>query len=305
VSRNLRFSAVIVFYNQRNFVRSAMDSVLSQAGDGLEVIAVDDGSTDGTREVLSEYRDRARLVFFEQNRGTCAARNAGTEVATGDYLAYLDGDDAFMPWALETYRKVAETHAPVLMMGPMHWFEGDVPEPGLVPEHVRYIKYDDYFAKERVVAISASAIVVRRDALESVGGWDGFPVDDLDLVYRLGTAGPFVQITEPCTTWHRSHDHQVIRQTGRIIEGTEWLIANDRHGRYPGGDVRRWERRACIGGIALYWAGMHAKVGSRRHAFRFLASNSQYIAAAVVARAQRTIRGRKAPLTEALASTCR
>ena len=60
----LRFSAIIVFYNQRDFVRTAMDSVLSQAADGLEVIAVDDGSTDGTREVLSEYRDRARLVLF-------------------------------------------------------------------------------------------------------------------------------------------------------------------------------------------------------------------------------------------------
>jgi hypothetical protein len=131
-----------------------------------------------------------------------------------------------------------------------------------------------------------------------------FPVDDLDLVYRLGTTGPFVQITEPSTTWHRSHTHQVIRQTGRIIEGTEWLIANDKRGRYPGGDLRRLERRACIGGIALYWAGMHAKVGSRRRAFRFLVRNSPYVGAAVAARVQRTIRGRKTRHTEALA-TCR
>ena len=175
-----------------------MDSALNQAGDALAVIAVDDGSTDGTREVLGEYRDRARLVLFEENRGTCAARNAGTAIATGDYLAYLDGDDAFLPWAIPNmYRQVAETQTPALMMGPMHWFEGPVPEPGPTPEHVRYVKYDDYFAKERVVAISASAIVVRRESLQAIGGWSGFPVDDLDLLYRLGTAGPFVQITEP------------------------------------------------------------------------------------------------------------
>jgi CDP-glycerol glycerophosphotransferase len=108
----LRFSAIVVFYNQRDFVRTAMDSVLSQATDGLEVIAVDDGSTDGTSEVLSEYRDRARLVFLEQNRGTCAARNAGTEVATGEYLAYLDGDDAFLPWAIDTYAKLPRPTRP-------------------------------------------------------------------------------------------------------------------------------------------------------------------------------------------------
>lgn len=298
----MRFSAIIVFHNQRDFVRTAMDSVLCQAVDGLEVIAVDDGSTDGTREVLNGYRDRARVILLEQNRGTCAARNAGTEVATGDYLAYLDGDDAFLPWAFDTYRRVAETQAPVLMMGPMHWFEGAPPEPGPSPTQVGYIKYDDYFAKERVVDVSASAIVVRRHSLHSVGGWEGFPVDDLDLLYRLGTEGPFVQITEPFTTLHRSHSQQVICQTERIIEGAGWLVANDKRGRYPGGAARRLDRRACIGGIVLHWARRHAKGGSRGHAVRFLVGNRSYVVAAFVARARRAIKGRKAPHTEALST---
>jgi glycosyltransferase involved in cell wall biosynthesis len=300
VTRALRFSVIIIFYNQRDFVRTAMDSALSQGVDELEVIAVDDGSTDGTREVLTEYADRARLVLLDENRGACAARNAGTEVATGDYLAYLDGDDAFLPWAIDTYRKVAETQEPALMMGPMHWFEGPLPEPGPAPEHVRYVRYDDYFAKERVVDVSCSAIVVRRDALESAGAWAGFPVDDLDLLYRLGTAGPFVQLTEPRTTWHRSHTGQIIRQTEQILKGAEWLIANDKRGRYPGGDLRRLERRACIGGIVFHWARMHAQHGSRGHALRFLASHRPYVLAAVITRAHRTVRGRASPCTEAL-----
>jgi len=274
-----------------------MDSVLNQATDDLEVIAVDDGSTDGTREVLNEYRDRARLVLLDYNHGACAARNAGTEVATGDYLAYLDGDDAFLPWAIDTYRRVAETQSPVLMMGPMRWFEGVVPEPGPNPQHVEFVRYDDYFAKEQVVDISASAIVVRRRSLESVGGWEGFPVDDLDLLYRLGTSGPFVQITEPSTTWYRSHDRQAIRQTRRMIEATGWLVANDRRGKYPGGDSRRLERRACIGGIVFHWARSHADVGSGGPAFRFLVSNGAYVLAAAVARAQTIVRGQKTPQT--------
>ena len=137
----------------------------------------------------------------------------------------------------------------------------------------------------------------------SVGGWGGFPVDDLDLLYRLGTVGPFVQITEPCTTWHRSHDHQVIRQTARIIEAAGWVVDNDRRGRYPGGDLRRLERRACIGGIVLHWAREYAKVGARWPALRFLVSHRPYVVAAVLVRAQRVVKGRKAPHTEALAST--
>jgi glycosyltransferase involved in cell wall biosynthesis len=299
---SLRFSAIIIFSNQRDFVRNAMDSALSQTADGLEVIAVDDGSTDGTREVLNEYRDRARLVFLDQNLGASAARNAGTEVATGDYVAYLDGDDAFLPWAIDTYRKVAEEETPVLMMGPVRCFEGALPEPGTIPQRVRYVHYDDYFAKERVVFISASAMVVHRRSLESVGGWEGFPMEDLDLLYRLGTASPFVQITEPSTTLHRSHAGQTVRQTQRILKGAEWLIANDKRGRYPGGDSRRFERRACIGGIGFLWAREHARRGFPGTAFRFVVSHAPYVGAAVVRRAQRTMVGRR-PQTEALLST--
>jgi glycosyltransferase involved in cell wall biosynthesis len=296
----VRFSVIIIFHNQREFVRTAMDSALGQSADGVEVIAVDDGSSDGTRVVLNEYRDRARLILLDENRGACAARDAGTQVATGDYLAYLDGDDAFMPWAIQTYRRVAEKYAPALMMGPMHWFEGAVPEPGPAPQSIDCVPYDDYFAKERVVDVSASAIVVRRRAMESVGGWEGFPVDDLHLLYRLGTAGPFVQVTEPSTTLHRSHAGQIIRQSDQIIKGAEWIIANDRHGRYPGGDARRLERRACIGGIVIHWARMHAQLGARRHAVRFLVKHRPYVLAALATRAQRSIRGSEAPRTEAL-----
>lgn len=295
-----QFSLVIVFYNQRHFVRDGMDSALNQGEDGVEVIAVDDGSTDGTRDVLEEYRDRARLILLDDNQGTCAARNAGTAAATGDYVAYLDGDDLFLPWAIQTYRRVAELHAPAVMMGPMTWFEGEVPAPGPVPRRVSYIRYDDYFAKERVVAMSASAIVVRRRCLAGLDGWEGFPVDDLDLLYRLGTEGPFVQVTEPSTTWHRSHAGQIIRRTEEILKGTEWIIAGDKRGRYPGGERRRLERRACIGGIVLHWALTHAKVGSRAHALRFIVKHRPYVAAALFTRTRRTIRGRKLPQSEAL-----
>ena len=128
-------------------------------------------------------------------------------------------------------------------------------------------------------------------------------MDDLDLLYKLGTEGPFVQITEPSTTWHRSHGGQVIRQTERIIEGVEWLIARDKRGRYPGDKGRRLERRACIGGVVFHWARMHAKLGSRGHAIRFLVTHRPYVLAAVVARAQRTVRGRKTPHGEVVLGT--
>ena len=81
----------------------------------------------------------------------------------------------FCPGRSKRTAGLRRQHAPALMMGPMRWFEGAVPEPGLIPESISCVRYEDYFAKERVVDVSASAIVVRRRAMESVGGWEGFP----------------------------------------------------------------------------------------------------------------------------------
>ncbi len=94
----IQFSIIITSYNQREFIKDAVNSALSLRSENKEIIVVDDGSSDGSQDVLRGYGDAIRLVALEANQGRGAARNCGASLATGEYLLFLDGDDAFLPW---------------------------------------------------------------------------------------------------------------------------------------------------------------------------------------------------------------
>lgn len=93
-------SIIIPTYNYARFLPEALESVFSQSLKNYEIIVVDDGSTDNTREIVGTYGDRVRY-FYQSNSGVSAARNKGIKEALGDYLAFLDADDLYRPEFLE------------------------------------------------------------------------------------------------------------------------------------------------------------------------------------------------------------
>src|SRR2546423_7727277 len=93
---NVTVSVVVPAYNYARYLPQAIDSALGQTHPPLEVIVVDDGSTDDTPRVLDAYGDRIRAVR-QANQGAGAARNAGIAVARGEYVAFLDSDDLWRP----------------------------------------------------------------------------------------------------------------------------------------------------------------------------------------------------------------
>ena len=97
-----KVSVIIPSYDCSAFVRTAVESALSQTMPDHEVVVVDDGSRDNTREVLETYlKDRRFRYVCQQNRGLPGARNAGVRASDSEYLAFLDADDALAPNALE------------------------------------------------------------------------------------------------------------------------------------------------------------------------------------------------------------
>ena len=95
-------SCVIPTYNRAEFVKRAIDSVLNQTYENIEVIVVDDGSQDNTREVVLSIKDkRVRYIRLHRNFGVSFARNIGIENSTGDFIAFLDSDDYFLPEKIE------------------------------------------------------------------------------------------------------------------------------------------------------------------------------------------------------------
>jgi glycosyltransferase involved in cell wall biosynthesis len=96
-------STIIPVYNREKFIPRAIDSVLSQTRGEFELIIVDDGSTDGTKDVIESYDDdRVVLLPFNSNKGANAARNAGIEYATGEFITFLDSDDEYDDEFIET-----------------------------------------------------------------------------------------------------------------------------------------------------------------------------------------------------------
>ena len=97
-----KISVVIPTYNREKLIVQSINSVLEQTYENIEVIVVDDASTDNTKEVVKKIKDkRVKYIGLKQNKGACNARNVGIENATGDYIAFQDSDDIFRPEKIE------------------------------------------------------------------------------------------------------------------------------------------------------------------------------------------------------------
>lgn len=116
------FSIILATYNRDGILPRAIRSVLNQTYQNLELIIVDDGSTDSTEAVVKGFQD-TRIVYYRQtNMGTLAARNRGFSLAKGKYIALLDDDDELVPKALETVSEYFEVLAPP--DSKILWFDG-------------------------------------------------------------------------------------------------------------------------------------------------------------------------------------
>jgi glycosyltransferase involved in cell wall biosynthesis len=290
-----RFSIVITFHNQRRFINEALDSALSQGNKDCEVIGVDDASTDGSQDILKQYSASIRLVCLEKNGGACAARNRGAALATGEYLIFLDGDDAFLPWALKVYEQIVNAKKPRMILASMRWFEGTMPPAGETPREMSIVEYQDYFRRDRGFGHSASAFIVARQAFEEVHGWlEGFfPLEDVELALRLGAAGRTIQILDPPTIHHRAHAQNSVNNILPFLPALETVFKGERQGCYPGGKKRQFQRRALLGGIALHWIRRAAKGSLRRQAANLFIHSAPMLLAAAVRRIGILLRGRQ------------
>ncbi len=93
-------TVVIAAYNAEKFIQETLESVAAQSLDNIEIVVVDDGSTDGTAKILSAFADRRLIVLRQENKGVGAARNAGLAVAHAPYIFFLDADDILLRDAL-------------------------------------------------------------------------------------------------------------------------------------------------------------------------------------------------------------
>jgi glycosyltransferase involved in cell wall biosynthesis len=270
-----KFSLIIACYKQEEFIRETVDSALALPYPDKEIIVVDDASPDRTAQILEEYGDKIRLIKHEKNLGANLGRNEGAAAARGEYLVFLDGDDLYLPWALDLYARIIELKQPKIILCRLLFFQGTVPKPQFSDfgRSVQVAEYDALMRKDHPYRGSASAIVVDREVFLKVGGFtrEIFPSDIDDLTIKLGYSGKTIHILSHPTTAYRIHDHNTVHQIGRFVETMSMVVRKEKNGEYPGGRSHRFERYVYIGGPVYYWFTRALGDGLYRRSLKFLA----------------------------------
>ncbi len=197
-------SVVIPLYNRKNTILSAVDSALRQTYQNIEVIIVDDGSTDGPESVLERINDSRVRIVRQANAGACAARNHGIDVARGKYIALLDSDDSFLEnHVSDSVIVLSSSPELTVVYGKIRVDRGDgryFTKPPRAPEQGQPIS--EYLLCDRGF-IQTSTVVLHRDFASRVRYQDGLRFgQDTDFAIRLAAAGAtFVMLDSIQAQW--------------------------------------------------------------------------------------------------------
>ena len=182
-------SVIIPSYNNGPYIGRAIESVLNQSFSDLELIIIEDCSTDNSREIIASYRDpRIRTIYHEKNKGVSAARNSGIKEAKGTYIAILDADDVFLETRLERmYEEIRENpeiglvHTDLIIITPQEEILGTLT--GKKAYSSGYISGEVF----RRRGCHLGQPLMKKECIESVGYYDETLIggEDYDLYHRL------------------------------------------------------------------------------------------------------------------------
>lgn len=262
-------SVVIPTYNRSDIICATVENVLAQTYPSVEIIVVDDGSTDNTREELARFGDRIRVVS-QENAGPAAARNRGANVSQGEFIAFQDSDDLWEPIKLEAQIKLLQRvdgSVPCCLCNAvMHLSSGALTSSfgyALINprcEQGIWLNVAEVLATRFV--LFNQAVVIRRKAWEKVKGFDVSLkyLEDYDLPLRLAFEGPWAFIRTPLVIYRpgsegsfsrQGHEDQIVLKECeiRIFEQALRRAKAQHHGRA----LQRLLRRRL--GMFRHWQG--------------------------------------------------
>ena len=208
-----RVSIIIPTYNRAEMLVECLESIFAQTCDAYEVIVVDDGSTDNTDELIKPYLDRVKYIKHE-NRGNAAARNSGLDLAKGEYIAFLDSDDLWLPDKLRRDVEYLDKHSDVDMVCANGTFFGSpefagkkvVPDKRAIPLARDGVTLKAIFTRS---SLRPSAMTLRRHVIEETKGFDPdfAACVDLDFAFRVLMKYKVIFINEPLFKMRKHDDH--------------------------------------------------------------------------------------------------
>lgn len=213
-SKNPKVSVIIPTYNRGWILREAIDSVLAQDYTDYELIVVDDGSTDNTREILGSY-GRDIIVLRQPNQGVSAARNRGIAESCAQLVALLDSDDLWLPQKLTRQLAFFQSNPDAMICQTEEtWVRNGV----RVNPKKRHHKLSGLIFEPSLALclVSPSAVMIRKTLFDTVGLFDeSLPAcEDYDLWLRISCRYPVFLIDEPLIIKHGGHQDQLSKAAG-------------------------------------------------------------------------------------------
>jgi glycosyltransferase involved in cell wall biosynthesis len=209
-----KVSVIIPTYNRLSMLKEAVESVLAQDFEDMELIVVDDGSTDGTGEEMKGYGGRVKVLQHSENRGVSVARNRGILLAKGKYIAFLDSDDLWVKGKLKIQVTFLDDNPPYPLC---YTDEIWIRKGKRVNPKIKHSKYSGWIFEKclPLCTISPSSAVMRKTLFSKVGLFDeALPVcEDYDFWLRVSARFPIFFINRKLIIKRGGHPDQLSQRS--------------------------------------------------------------------------------------------
>ena len=261
-------SAVITTYNYARFLPDALDSVLAQSHPDLEIVVVDDGSTDATASVVADYASRGVRYVSRPHGGAGKARNTGLEATSAPLVAFLDADDAWLPDRVEAGLAHLDRH-PDLALVAAHAYACDerLHPTAVVPAATRP---NGHMLEQLLVdnvVLNPSSVLIRRAALEEAGGFSEIQFgEDWDTWIEIAKRHPIGFVDRPLALVRRHAGSSSPQRVGVWLDVNRSIVERHLDAFQPAWKRPLIRRRAAS--MAHFHAGVGSVKGGDRHAAR-------------------------------------
>lgn len=220
-------TVIIPSYNHRDYIVDSILSVLAQTHPAIQLIVIDDGSSDGSRDLISALAQEHGFTFLaHENRGVCATLNRALPLAEGEYVVTFGSDDIMLPDRVERQLAHMVLHPEVGCVGARkHIIDGQGQRTKSASERVQVKSYFFPELLRKAKAVGAPTAMYRRQAMQEVGGYDErITLEDFQMSLQIASLGYRVDILPFAVTCYRVHDRNYSRSYRRHFRNDLMLL---------------------------------------------------------------------------------
>ena len=270
----MKISVIIPTFNRKKTLERAIQSVMNQSLSPFEILIIDDGSNDGTEEWIKENFQNIKYIY-QNNHGVSSARNIGIENAYGDWVAFLDSDDEWLPNKLNEQVKAIESNPEMKFF---HTNEIWIRNGLRVNQMKKHKKYGGYIFEKclDICRISPSSVLIQKEVFDNIGIFDESlrVCEDYDLWLRITSKYPVVFLDIPLIYKYGGHADQLSKVNDGIesyrIQSLEKIIKSG----FLSDEQKVMAVNALVNKMKIYSKGLEKR--KKLAAFQDIKKNIQY-----------------------------